>query len=243
MQPQWLSMNVTSKTHVRSSSGSSKLTHSWVVPSFTCRSATGQLRPELAGGEEALPELVHHHPFVGCVNAVAGQADAEKENRRVEDAAECLLGSAPPFASEQWVFAPHAGDGPAERADGRVVDGRQRGGDPWALAVDGNVDSVRHAGREPGVEGVGHLRRILIGDQSEGDLDVALGGDDRLDAGRGVAHADADDVTGRSGPDALEEGASLLAFETLHAGIALPCLLVQRQSSERRRLGVGERTY
>src|SRR5437868_13997818 len=109
MQPQWLSMNVTSKTHVRSSPGSSKLTHSWVVPSFTCRSATGQLRPELAGGEEALPELVHHHPFVRCVKPVAGQADAEEQDRRVEDAAERLFGTAAPFASEQRVFVPHAG--------------------------------------------------------------------------------------------------------------------------------------
>src|SRR3954453_13863112 len=98
MQPQWLSMNVTSNTQVRSSPGSSKLTHSW-VPSLACRSATGQLHPELAGSEEAFPELVHHHPFVGCVKAVAGQADAEEENRCFEDAAQRLFGPPAAFAS------------------------------------------------------------------------------------------------------------------------------------------------
>src|SRR5438874_5794047 len=130
MQPQWLSMNVTSKTHVRSSPGSSKLTHSWVVPSFTCRSATGQLPPELAGGQKALPELVHHHPFVGCVQTVAGQADAEEQHGGAEDAAEGLIRTAPTFACEQRVLPPDAGDRPVQRLDRRVARGRQRGGDP-----------------------------------------------------------------------------------------------------------------
>src|ERR1043165_9729392 len=113
MHPQWLSMNVTSKTHVRSSPGSSKLTHSW-APSLACRSATGQLHPELAGGEESLPELVHHHPFVGCVKAVAGKADAEEQHRCLEDPPEGFFGAAPAFAGEQRVLAPHPADGAAE---------------------------------------------------------------------------------------------------------------------------------
>src|SRR4051794_4760107 len=99
MQPQWLSMKVTSKTHVRSSSGSSKLTHS-CMPSFVWTSATRQLPPQLARGQEALPELVHHHPFVGCVKSIAGQADAEKENGGVEHPAQRFLGSAAALACE-----------------------------------------------------------------------------------------------------------------------------------------------
>src|SRR4051794_19117063 len=176
MQPQWLSMNVTSNTHVRSSSGSSKLSHSWVVPSFTCRSATGQLRPELAGGEEALPELVHHHPFVGCVKAVAGQADAEKENGRFQNAAERLFGPAASLAGEQRLLAPHAGDGPAKGADRRVVDRCQGGRDPWAFGPDRVVDAVGDALTQPGLERLRHRGGLLVGDEAERDLHVALGG-------------------------------------------------------------------
>src|SRR5438067_13764367 len=121
MQPQWLSMNVTSNTHVRSSPGSSKLIHSW-APSVACSSAMCQLPPQLAGGQEALPELIHHHPFVGCVETVAREAHAEEQDRRFEDAAQRLFGPASTFAREQRLSAPHPGDGPPQGADGRVAD-------------------------------------------------------------------------------------------------------------------------
>src|SRR5947208_12395512 len=119
MQPQWLSMKVTSKTHVRSSSGSSKLTHSWAW-SMLRRSATGQLPPQLAGGQQALPELVHHHPFVRCVESIPRKPYAEEQHRRVEHPAQRFLGTASTFAREQGVLAPYPGDGPAQGADGRV---------------------------------------------------------------------------------------------------------------------------
>src|SRR5947209_17361395 len=141
MQPQWLSMNVTSKTHVRSSSGSSKLTHSW-APWAACRSATGQLRPELTGGEKSLPELIHHHPFVGCVKTIAGQADAEEQDGRLQDPSERLFRPAPTFAREQGVLAPHASDGPSQGADRRVVDRCQGGRHARALGPNGDVDAV-----------------------------------------------------------------------------------------------------
>src|SRR3954471_12168682 len=141
MHPQWESMNVTSKTHVRSSSGSSKLTHSW-VPSRACRSATGQLHPELAGGEESLPELVHHHPFVGCVETVAGQADTEEQYGRLKDATQRFFRPAPAFTGEQGILTPHAGDGPAQGLEGGVVDRREGRGDAWALGPDRVLDPL-----------------------------------------------------------------------------------------------------
>src|SRR4051794_19393571 len=161
-------MNVTSKTHVRSSSGSSKLTHSW-APSVACRSATSQLRPELAGGEEALPELVHHHPFVGCMKAVAGEPDAKKENRRLEDAAEGFLWAASTLAREQRVFAPHPADGSAEGTDRRAVDRREGGRHARALGPHDDVDALGDARRQPGLEGLGDLGWFLVGHETERD--------------------------------------------------------------------------
>jgi diguanylate cyclase (GGDEF)-like protein len=52
-----------------------------------------ELVPELPGGQQPLPELVHHHPLVGGVEPVAGQADAEEEDGRLEDASERFLGT------------------------------------------------------------------------------------------------------------------------------------------------------
>src|SRR5579864_5432361 len=100
MQSQLLSRNVTSKTQVRSSSGSGKLTHSCapgggvtggaagagdVMFDFALPMVCAQLVPELTGGQQATPELIHDHPLVGCVVPVAGEADAEKEQGCVED--------------------------------------------------------------------------------------------------------------------------------------------------------------
>src|SRR5205085_1217048 len=90
MQPQWLSMKVTSKTQVRFSSGSSNEIHSWAwsrLCPFLC-SATRQLSPQLARRQQAVPELVHHHPFVGSVEAVTGKAHAEEEYGRVKHPAQ-----------------------------------------------------------------------------------------------------------------------------------------------------------
>src|SRR2546423_1063247 len=109
MHSQLLSRNVTSKTHVRSSSASSNETHSWVL-SATRTSSTRdmahlhrlrQLWPQFPRGQQTFPELVHHHALVGRVDPVVGQTDAEEEHRRVEHPAQCLLGTAPALAGEQ----------------------------------------------------------------------------------------------------------------------------------------------
>src|SRR5438105_14482199 len=105
MQVQLLSRNVTSKTQRRCSCGSSNDTHSWassgscpfalplVVALTAVRRAieAPHLSPQLAGGEQALPELVHHHAFVRCVDVVVGQADAEEQHGRLEHPGERLL--------------------------------------------------------------------------------------------------------------------------------------------------------
>src|SRR3982751_3591389 len=98
MHDQLLNRNVTSKTQVRSSSGSSKLIHSWAPSGASPAAAAAAVAPaapvvrpapatssdtrptdsfrgaeldqQLAGGQQSLPELRHHHPFVGCVVAV-----------------------------------------------------------------------------------------------------------------------------------------------------------------------------
>jgi diguanylate cyclase (GGDEF)-like protein len=59
---------------------------------YRAKRSRSELVPELAGGEQPLPELVHDHALVGGVEAVAGEADAEEEDRGVEDAPERLLG-------------------------------------------------------------------------------------------------------------------------------------------------------
>ena len=59
---------------------------------YRAKRSRRELVPELAGGEQPLPELVHDHALVGGVEAVAGEADAEEEDRGVEDAPERLLG-------------------------------------------------------------------------------------------------------------------------------------------------------
>src|SRR4051812_6345576 len=105
---------VTSKTHVRYSSGSSKLTHSCVVSGVRVISSTAdsgsseaaELGQQLARSQQAFPELLHHHALVGCVVAVVGQRDAEVQHGGVEHAPECFLGSAAPFAREQGWPAP-----------------------------------------------------------------------------------------------------------------------------------------
>src|SRR4051812_33881356 len=101
MHVQLLARNVTSKTHVRSSSGSSKLTHSWADcgPSVTVEPP--RLVQQLARGQQALPELFHVHLLVGGVDAVVGQADAEEQHGRVEDAAQRFFGTAAAFPGEQ----------------------------------------------------------------------------------------------------------------------------------------------
>src|SRR5215471_8389673 len=138
MHVQLLARNVTSNTHVRSSSGSSKLTHSWAVvyPSggpelrLAIQALEGaQLVQELACGQQALPELVHVHLLVGGVGAVVGQGDPEVQHRRVEHAAQRLFGSAPALPREQRGHVPHPFDGALQRSHCGVVDGREGGGD------------------------------------------------------------------------------------------------------------------
>src|SRR5437867_12550685 len=117
MHVQLLSRNVTSKTQRRCSCGSSNEIHSWA--SSRSRPLAGpfavafvresvrraieapDLSPQLAGGEQALPELVHHHALVGCVNPVVGQADSEEQHGRSEYPAQRLLRPAPTFAREE----------------------------------------------------------------------------------------------------------------------------------------------
>ena len=60
---------------------------------YSAKRSRRELVPELAGGEQALPELVHDHPLVGGVQAVAGEADAEEQDRSGEDAPERFLGT------------------------------------------------------------------------------------------------------------------------------------------------------
>src|SRR6478672_2797371 len=103
-----LRRKVTSNTHVRSSSGSSNDTHSRVEFSGlrflpTRRKLVrhrAELAPQLARGEEPLPELAHHHALVGRVDAIAGEPHTEEENRRVEHAPERFLRSAAALARE-----------------------------------------------------------------------------------------------------------------------------------------------
>src|SRR4051794_37255674 len=99
MHVQLLARNVTSNTHVRSSSGSSKETSS-CADSGPSGTDVAQLVQQLAGGEEPLPELFHVHLLVGRVDAVVGQADAEEQHGCVQDATESLLGAAAPFSGE-----------------------------------------------------------------------------------------------------------------------------------------------
>src|SRR3954467_520107 len=101
MQVHALARKVTSKTHVRSSSSSSKLNHSWAVagdggmplplvaitgirlplplPTAKCLAEPAQLDHQLARGQQTFPELAHHHAFVRRVVSVVGQGDAEVE--------------------------------------------------------------------------------------------------------------------------------------------------------------------
>src|SRR3954451_20119363 len=114
MHVQLLARKVTSNTHVRSSSSSSKLNHSWAVSGSPLSLATAgplrsqlpQLVQQLARGEQALPELVHVHLFVGGVYAVVAQADPEKQHGRAEYPAQCFLGAAAAFPCEQRGDAP-----------------------------------------------------------------------------------------------------------------------------------------
>jgi diguanylate cyclase (GGDEF)-like protein len=50
--------------------------HAMYEAKRAARPLTNQLVPELAGGEQALPELVHDHALVGGVEPVAGEPDA-----------------------------------------------------------------------------------------------------------------------------------------------------------------------
>src|SRR5438445_1916832 len=141
MQVQLLSRKVTSKTQRRCSCGSSNEIHSWassgsrplavpLVPALiSVRRAIeiSHLAPELAGGEQALPELVHHHPLVGCVDAVVRQADTEEQHGRVEHPRQRLLRPTATFARKEGRLAPYPLDGPAERAHRRMVDRGEAG--------------------------------------------------------------------------------------------------------------------
>src|SRR5207245_6002705 len=137
MQVQLLSRNVTSKTQRRCSCGSSNETHSWassgsrplalpLVPALiSVRRAMDppDLSPQLTGGEKALPELVHHHSLVRCVDAVVGQADTEEQDGCAEHPGQRLLRPAATFAREEGWLAPYPLDRPAQRAHRGMVDG------------------------------------------------------------------------------------------------------------------------
>src|SRR4051794_11447211 len=124
MQVHGLARKVRSKTQVRSSSMSSKLNHSWAdsgdggrfLPfSLAASSATddrlatevAELVQQLTGGQQAFPELAHHHPLVGGVVAVVGQRDAEVQHRGGQHPAQRLLRAAAAFPGEQRRHAPH----------------------------------------------------------------------------------------------------------------------------------------
>src|SRR3989442_4685358 len=140
MHVQLLSRNVTSKTQRRCSWGSSNEIHSWassgsrplalplVVPLVVAFISVRRtidppdLAPELAGGEQALPELVHHHSLVRCVDAVVRQADAEEQHGSPEHPCQRLLRPAATFAREEGWLAPYPLERPAQRAHGGMVD-------------------------------------------------------------------------------------------------------------------------
>src|SRR5438132_14168639 len=140
---QLLNRNYTSKNQRRCSSGSSNEIHSWassgsrprprpLVPAFiSVRRAMDppDLSPQLTGGEKALPELVHHHPLVWCVDAVVRQADAEEQDGCFEHPRQCLFRPAATFAREEGWLAPYPLDRPAQCTHRRMVDGREAGRD------------------------------------------------------------------------------------------------------------------
>src|SRR5439155_13059135 len=164
MQVQLLSRNVTSKTQRRCSCGSSNEIHSWassrsrplalpfavacVRESVRRAIDPPDLSPQLAGGEQALPELVHHHSLVRRVNAVVRQADAEEKHGCAEHPPERLLRPASTFAREEGWLVPYPLERAAQRAHQRMVDGREAGRDT-ALVAQFELDAVGHPRAEP----------------------------------------------------------------------------------------------
>src|SRR5262249_12745528 len=79
MQVQWERKNVTSKTHVRSSSGSSKLTYSW--------------RSSGSGG--AMPSHSMSAPLPSCVMSAVGETRFRRVGRRARHGLRVLTTAAP----------------------------------------------------------------------------------------------------------------------------------------------------
>src|SRR5207302_7522971 len=128
-----------------------------------------------------------------------------------------------------------AGDG----LQGRVVQGRQaraRGRAEGDLVPDARGQLLGG----PGAYGLLDVVRVLSGDQSEGELHHGRGRDDRLAAGALVAAADAVDLGGRAGPDALKGGVAGLSVGRGRLGGAQPALLVEGQLGEEFALAFGE---
>ena len=92
----------------------------------------------------------------------------------------------------------------------------------------------------PGADGLLDVVGVLARDQPEGELHHGRGRDDRLAAGALVAAADAVDLGGGAGPDALQGGVSGLAVGGVRLGGAQPLLLVEGQFGEEFALAVGE---
>ena len=94
---------------------------------------------------------------------------------------------------------------------------------------------------DPGADGLLDVVRVLARDQPEGELQLGRGRDDRLAAGALVAAADAVDLGGRAGPDALQGG-------VVRPRRGWPCdlavrsqrVLVEGQLGEELALAVGE---
>src|SRR5208282_6108650 len=108
---------------------------SWSVCRDVCSAPRGssadlqgaEVEEEFPGRQYAPPELVELQAFIGRMEIVAREPNAEKSDRCSKDSAQCLLRPAAPTPCKQRLLAPHAFDGATKRLDRGMVEWCEKG--------------------------------------------------------------------------------------------------------------------
>jgi hypothetical protein len=148
------------------------------------------------------------------VNLIIRQPDTEKHRRRSDRRLQPRLGAAAALTGGQHLrTVERRADGFGERCVGGGVDRHDQRADALALPVDVGRDAVGGVLVDEAVDGLLHPHRILIRDETEGQLDEGVARHDRLVPVALIAATDAVDLGGRPRAEPFERAEAPLAVQ------------------------------
>ena len=189
----------------------------FIVPLGVCRSAPGrvfsfmapvlgQVAPQVGGGLHALEQQVDSTFSLGECQPSDGTEMPRKSTGAPSTSWRSAAGPEPPSRVKR-TFCRRPGPWPVRRTAARGGPaGSGTGG--WPPRTRSRTGCRRDAGSRPVADDLLDVVGVLAGDQPEGELHLAEAGTMVLLPGALVAAADAVDLGGGAGPDALQGGVS-----------------------------------